>query len=444
MKDYRQIIKIMEKLYIENFGGITKAEIELNKINVFIGPQASGKSVCAKLFYFFKKVPDTIFNLIFTQENAVSDFKKLFVEYFEEIFPSHTYPKDLFIIIYEVENQYLKIEGKNKEIEISFSEFYSDLISWHESVKREYNTHTIQMIPEIGTLLQNKFFRKIQDSFQKKNYYTIKQTFIPAGRSFFSFFSKSLFSLLLYNKSISDKVFLEFANTYNTIKYDISNLKKDLSEVIHDISQDGYDHFSKLIESVLSGKYTNENDIDYLIHKDGRKIEVSFASSGQQESLPLILMLTYYYIKFYDWDLYRKHSIPERYSTLYIEEPEAHLFPVAQKAITELIASVYNINVGITQFIVTTHSPYIITAFDNLMQAGDLNNTLSEDKKKDLYNIVPKEQIISPDKVNAYLFDGGTCTSIIDPETKLIVADAIDNVSTEIAIQFDKLLDLDE
>jgi AAA15 family ATPase/GTPase len=48
---------MQEKIVVENFGGITEAEINLKKINIFIGPQASGKSVLAKLIYFLTQIP---------------------------------------------------------------------------------------------------------------------------------------------------------------------------------------------------------------------------------------------------------------------------------------------------------------------------------------------------------------------------------------------------
>lgn len=38
-----------ERLIIDNFAGIKHLEIELKKINILIGPQGTGKSVCAKL-----------------------------------------------------------------------------------------------------------------------------------------------------------------------------------------------------------------------------------------------------------------------------------------------------------------------------------------------------------------------------------------------------------
>jgi predicted ATPase len=44
----------MKKLNIRNFGPIAKADIDLKRINVFIGPQGSGKSTIAKIISAFK------------------------------------------------------------------------------------------------------------------------------------------------------------------------------------------------------------------------------------------------------------------------------------------------------------------------------------------------------------------------------------------------------
>ncbi|HEX2900773.1 MAG TPA: AAA family ATPase, partial [Bacteroidia bacterium] len=50
----------MEKITIKGFGPIKDAEIEVKKLLVLIGEQASGKSTIAKLIYFFKSLPDEI------------------------------------------------------------------------------------------------------------------------------------------------------------------------------------------------------------------------------------------------------------------------------------------------------------------------------------------------------------------------------------------------
>jgi predicted ATP-dependent endonuclease of OLD family len=42
----------MESIHIKNFGGIKEMTLEINKINILIGPQASEKSMTARRVYF--------------------------------------------------------------------------------------------------------------------------------------------------------------------------------------------------------------------------------------------------------------------------------------------------------------------------------------------------------------------------------------------------------
>ena len=57
-----------ETLHIQNFAGITDATISLSRMNVFIGPQASGKSVCAKLIDFYGKIESRLTRHFFVGE----------------------------------------------------------------------------------------------------------------------------------------------------------------------------------------------------------------------------------------------------------------------------------------------------------------------------------------------------------------------------------------
>ena len=50
--------------------------------------------------------------------------------------------------------------------------------------------------------------------------------------------------------------------------------------------------------------------------------------------------------------------------------------------------------------------------------------------------------MLKPGELNAYAFADGDVKSLIDEETGLISADMLDEVSEEIAVEFDKLLDL--
>lgn len=44
----------MQRLYVRAFGPIQSCDIEIQRLTVMTGPQASGKSTLAKLIYFFK------------------------------------------------------------------------------------------------------------------------------------------------------------------------------------------------------------------------------------------------------------------------------------------------------------------------------------------------------------------------------------------------------
>jgi predicted ATP-binding protein involved in virulence len=154
-------------------------------------------------------------------------------------------------------------------------------------------------------------------------------------------------------------------------------------------------------------------------------------SSGQQETLPLALIL-------------KRLPLLRRSNghTVYIEEPEAHLFPMSQRLILELIALTFNTSSPRLQVLITTHSPYVLTALNNLLQAGALYETLKKTEQVRLAKLVPQSRAIPIASVSAYALTRDGCKSIIDPETKLLSAELIDQVSTDLAIQFDHLIGL--
>ena len=93
------------------------------------------------------------------------------------------------------------------------------------------------------------------------------------------------------------------------------------------------------------------------------------------------------------------------------------------------------------QFIITTHSPYILAAFNNLIEAG---NVLHEnpDKRNKLFAIIDEDIVLKYDDVNAYSLKDGHCEKIMDDEMRLISPTILDEVSNDISVQFGELLDL--
>ena len=81
-----------ERLIIQNFAGIQHIDIEIKKFNILIGPQAIGKSVCAKLLFYFKNFTSEIINAvgetshtkktIYTRRIIETGFETRFLEYF--------------------------------------------------------------------------------------------------------------------------------------------------------------------------------------------------------------------------------------------------------------------------------------------------------------------------------------------------------------------------
>ncbi len=106
----------------------------------------------------------------------------------------------------------------------------------------------------------------------------------------------------------------------------------------------------------------------------------------------------------------------------------------------ELMAQAFRARNGEMCIVLTTHSPYILTSVNNLLQAGKLYAPASKETAKKLMQIIPKKRRFSPGDVGFYALQDGRARSILDGETGLIDADVIDQVSNDIAIQFDQLL----
>jgi predicted ATP-dependent endonuclease of OLD family len=188
---------------------------------------------------------------------------------------------------------------------------------------------------------------------------------------------------------------------------------------------------AKLNQTILCGQYKRINQKDYIEMYDGRRVQLSNSPSGQQETLPITIILKNL-PAIYNPDSYG-HSI-------YLEEPEAHLFPAAQREVVNLIATVYNANPEKLQFFITTHSPYILTAFNNLIQADLVARNVSEDKLKDLETIVPSSRYLRHEDVSVYSLSREGCESIMSEETNLIDANVIDDISNDLAVEFDDIL----
>lgn len=428
-----------EKLIVRNFAGIKELEIEVKRINILIGPQASGKSVCAKLLFYFKNFVWEILSIV-ENEQTKRHLDSSYSKKFEEYFPPDSWGDNDFFIKYEILNVFIEIsreQDSKGKISLNYSDFFKKEITRLRSLIRKAKVKSSDKNADYERLdrlyltrqvLRDHLIDSLITSLGKEA--AFNQLFIPAGRSFFANLQSNIFSFLSSNNAL-DPFLRAFGSTYESIKstrlrFRIRNRaeEKDLREI--------QDEISRLIEKSLCGKYVHEKGKDFLEVADGRRISVANSSSGQQETLPLTIMLAA--LPFL--------IAPRSGQTVYIEEPEAHLFPSAQRNVIELIATVFNYRKEKLQFFITTHSPYVLTALNNLLQAGLLYEESSQDVLYKLEKIVPRYKALTTSDLSAYVLENGKCSSIICSDTGLIDAKVIDSVSDELAIEFDKLLSL--
>jgi predicted ATP-binding protein involved in virulence len=423
---------MVERLIIKNFVGIKSIDIELNKLNILIGPQASGKSICAKLLFYFKNF---VWDLLSTVENKHTkrQLDSAYSKKFEEYFPADSWGNSNFMIRYEIADTFIEVSRSypNSTLIITYSEFYKKELATLRKIaskieKKQFDNseNEYEMVDRMFEI-RKQMINHLTSSLGSKAAFS--QLFIPAGRSFFANLQNSIFSFLSSNNAL-DPFIKTFGLVYENMKNSYYRMRRRNSK-----NKELQEEIDKLVEKTLCGKHIYEKGKDLLEITDGRRVGIANCSSGQQETLPLaIILATLPFLSAY--------STPGR--TVYIEEPEAHLFPSAQRNIIELISTVFNARQEHLQFFITTHSPYVLTAINNLLQAGLLYKESSPELLEKLRNIVPEYKSLLPADLAAYSLVNGNCKTIVCSETGLIDTNVIDAVSDELAIQFDELLNL--
>lgn len=397
----------MEKLIIKNFGPISNAEIDIKKYTLLIGDTSTGKSVIAKLICIFRD-----FQL--KGINNIDDFREELERY------AIPYLNEEATIEYFFRNNIITIQSnilQSKGGDIQFINFLRSKNLSKETVDAHYK---IQEYIDKGESMNEKILdlqKKIEEVFdvlkKKEPLFTnfllnsSLSLYIPAERMFFSMLGNSIAGLWANNINIS-KSFIDFAAHYEKAKSKISEFEYP----------------------PLNFTYHNEKSEEYILF-NGKKINIKYTSSGIQAILPLIIVLQN--LPKDDLDM-----IPS-IKTICIEEPEISLFPNRQKELLEYIIPI--IKEIDSDIVMTTHSPYILSAFNNLILA---NNTAEEkpDREKEIEEIISKDKWVKYEEVSAYEVKDGTIISLMDEEYKSFDVNAIDKVSDRLSEQLDGLLDI--
>ncbi len=367
-----------EKLVIKNFFSISNLEWKPRKYNIITGEMGSGKSLCLKLLYFIYE----IFRITFVNNLSINIFKSgnfysILNTTFKEIFSiNESCSSDIFYTI-ESPNKQKKFDFctfiRNGVIEFRSEYITEKLEEWQKKAEKLLQNNSLDSVEYLQKYIFNDISSDIGDAF-------------PFGQLYFSDLrvlltepNNVITTDYLTNALLSIRSFFEHSfKTWISEAYSKENAENEKNKVIKKIIKTSYNILN--IQDILF----EINDI-YLIHKDGRKTPLNKCSSGQRELFHLLSFVNLIQIV---GSSYGKSNV------LFIEEPEAHLFPKEQKLFLELLGLVCNyINSENLKwrFYITTHSPYFLNVFNNMLFKGIVLNKHKNnfEKIKEINEAIP-------------------------------------------------------
>jgi hypothetical protein len=175
-------------------------------------------------------------------------------------------------------------------------------------------------------------------------------------------------------------------------------------------------------------KKDNKNMIE-LRGKD-KMISLSASSSGLQSAIPMLMIIDY-------------ALKTNCFDSFVIEEPEQNLFPKNQFEMLGFVTSRLWHPSQRRQFIITTHSPYLLSSLNVLMLAYKLHHI--DEVREEAEKIIVPGYTVNPDDVAVYSLDPNSevyCKSLISEKTGLVSVNELDSVSEVIGDDFDRLYDL--
>lgn len=409
-------------LTIKNFGPIKNATIELKQFLVLIGGQGTGKSTIAKILSIFQDISWYQSVLSDNKETSLDAFRKFgLINYFStETF--FEYKNDDFYITYNDNVFNLTYKGKTSAEEIGpvlrhmFEENLkkfaiisdSDILELLKNVEnitnrgKSSNKKTIELSAAINNLIEQRYRESIiQSTFSNMG----GMLYVPAERNLAASFSDSLASILVAKVPLQDKL-LNYISYYEKARKEYRTYNIPFLDITYNF---------------------DNNDEGICIPGSDKLLPLKECSSGIQSLLPMLLVLDYCIDK-------------KIFNGFVIEEPEQNLFPDNQLYTLRYIVSKNNVKGGTC--ILTTHSPYLLSAINISLLAGKIAE--NDGYRGMVCNILSDAYHLSPEKVAAYALGDEEiyCKNILNVNTGTIDQNYLDTTSSIIGQEFGKLYKL--
>ena len=417
----------MTTIAIRNIGPIKEVkEIYLNKINVFMGLQSSGKSTIAKIISFctwVEKDVATSQSLSEYQEN-----KTYFRERLESFHKIKGYFNSDSYIHYK--SKVIDIVWKNEECSISWVDKYAykrskiayipserNMVILPEARKSEFGNTNIRSFLFDWFEARKKYSNENNLSVLNLgvNYYYIEgseEAHLKGNNN------HTAYDILLSNASSGIQsitpliVMIEFLTKWiyneDTISFEQNERRQQVNRILSD-------------EKVFKPYYKKQD----LSKEDRQKLVKDFMTKLDEKDKNALKFFNI--AKAISINLFKTNN-----SQFIIEEPEQNLFPETQRdliyyLLQKCLAKEEN------RLTFTTHSPYILYALNNCMMAGLVSDKMNE---KELNKLKCNSSKVSPSFVSIYEIRNGIVDKTIQGEDGLISDNYFDQKMKELMDDF--------
>lgn len=411
----------MSKIQVKYFGPIKEGLsndqfLEMDKVTLLIGNQATGKSSVAKLFSTLTWLEKSLYReeIKINEVQQNQNFVKIYCAYqgIDDYFTKKTeieYIGDVYRFVYK--NQKLvayKVKGENIEL---YSKYLPPKLMY---VPAERNFLSIVEKPE-------------QLKYLPKPLYT-----------FLDEFERS-------KAELKDSIDLPI----NDVKFEYQKQNK-ISYITGLDFKLKLNHASSGIQSLLPVFLVSRN----LAHSINKKEDTNIKNISLEQNIRLRNRIIATLVETYDLENIREILL-EQLSSLYknlcfiniVEEIEQNLFPSSQRNLLNELLKFNNITNG-NKLVLTSHSPYILNYLTIAIKGGEILKTIDTEAleiKEKINQIIPIASCISSENVNIYEFSNKGEIKLL-PDYEGIPSD--NNFLNEFLFEtnqlFDELLELEE
>lgn len=387
----------MPHLIIKNIGPVKHADIELNKVNVIMGPQSSGKSTINKIACYCSWVEKKV-----SLDQSFDFFLKagVFIEELSRFHKLTGYFKETSEIEYQSETISLSYNYKDNIPVIKWNNRFG-----YRRIKLSYipaERNIVSMISDWKEVsLPNNNIRNFMADWNNA-----RKIFTPEKHIYLSFLDMDYF--------YDEKNDMDYIQNKDGSIIQLMNASSGLQSLVPLIVLQSY--FADWI-------YKNEEPISIASKERDFKLLQQLAKVYEIKEPEEILKLVFPYI--------HNHG-----TALFIEEPELNSFPSTQRNILySLISSVQQRKDD--SLILTTHSPYVLYALNNCMLGYLIKDEMPQ---HDQSSLASHKSWINPSLVSAWEINDGELVDIKNSRLNTIGDHYFNTVMNEVMDEYYAML----